>query len=61
MKEGWSLQPDLNADLKIPVLSGLPFHHRDLFDRIHTAPAIGRECMIMARDSRFREHPIQIV
>jgi PIN domain nuclease of toxin-antitoxin system len=43
------------------VLTSLPFHHRDPFDRILIAQAISEGIPILSEDPAFRDYPVQIV
>jgi len=39
----------------------LPFHHRDPFDRLIIAQSISENLPVIARDSFFKEYPIEII
>ncbi len=52
----------LPIDLKhLPVLTNLPFHHRDPFDRLLIAQAMSEGMPILSRDPAFREYPVQVI
>jgi len=43
------------------ILSHLPFHHRDPFDRMLIAQAIGEQCAVMSCDRHFGLYDIEVV
>ncbi len=43
------------------LLSHLPFHHRDPFDRMLIAQAIGEQLAIMSRDQHFGLYDVEVV
>jgi PIN domain nuclease of toxin-antitoxin system len=42
-------------------LTGLPFHHRDPFDRLIIAQAIAERVPVVSSDGAFRDYPVQVV
>ncbi|MFH7030433.1 MAG: type II toxin-antitoxin system VapC family toxin [Heteroscytonema crispum UTEX LB 1556] len=48
---------NINID-HIDVVSSLPFHHRDPFDRIIIAQAMVEQIPILSADSAFNAYPI---
>ncbi len=45
----------------LAVVADLPFHHRDPFDRLIIAQAIGEDAAIITKDSAFQDYPVQII
>jgi PIN domain nuclease of toxin-antitoxin system len=43
------------------ILSGLPFHHRDPFDRMIIAQAITNNLNTITADKNFSDYPITII
>lgn len=43
------------------ILTDLPFHHRDPFDRLIIAQAISEGLPVLSGDDDFRKYPVQIV
>ncbi len=43
------------------VLMGLPFHHRDPFDRMLIAQAINEKMLILTRDPHFKKYPCKTI
>src|SRR5665213_1040942 len=52
---GFELLPISCAQLN--VLAGLPFHHRDPFDRLLIAQAVADRMIIVTRDQAFSKYP----
>ena len=42
-------------------MTGLPFHHRDPFDRLIVAQAIAEDVPVMTQDPQFRRYPVEAV
>ncbi|MEA2604345.1 MAG: hypothetical protein QOF89_5337 [Acidobacteriota bacterium] len=42
-------------------LTGLPFHHRDPFDRLIIAQAMTEGIPVVSSDGAFRDYPVQVV
>ena len=42
-------------------VTGLPFHHRDPFDRMLIAQAIVEEMKLLSRDSRLSDYAIELI
>jgi PIN domain nuclease of toxin-antitoxin system len=49
------------APTHLDVLAGLPYHHRDPFDRLIIAQAIIENAIILSRDTAFDDYPINRV
>jgi PIN domain nuclease of toxin-antitoxin system len=50
----------LNIDVDhLAVLTRLPFHHRDPFDRLIIAQAIVEQCPIVSVDPAFDAYPVE--
>jgi PIN domain nuclease of toxin-antitoxin system len=50
----------LNIEIDhLAVLTTLPFHHRDPFDRLIIAQAIVEECPIVSIDPAFNAYPVE--
>jgi PIN domain nuclease of toxin-antitoxin system len=45
----------------LTVLTDLPFHHRDPFDRLIIAQAMVEGIPVLSSDPEFRKYPVQIV
>jgi PIN domain nuclease of toxin-antitoxin system len=45
----------------LDVLHGLPYHHKDPFDRIMIAQAVHEGMALLARDSAFGDYDVQLV
>jgi PIN domain nuclease of toxin-antitoxin system len=45
----------------LPALTTLPFHHRDLFDRLIICQAMAEKMAVCTGDSHFRPYPIRLV
>jgi PIN domain nuclease of toxin-antitoxin system len=45
----------------LEVITTIPFHHRDPFDRILIAQAIQEDIVIISADSIFSSYPVQII
>ncbi len=58
-KYSFKVLPVSVADLV--VVSKLPFHHRDSFDRLLIAHALVENVPIATRDSAFSGYPVQII
>lgn len=43
------------------TLAGLPFHHRDPFDRLLISQAISESMCIISIDSQFSRYPLKII
>jgi len=43
------------------LLTDLPFHHRDPFDRLLIAQAISEDIPILSGDPAFRDYPVQVI
>ncbi|HZM02219.1 MAG TPA: type II toxin-antitoxin system VapC family toxin [Candidatus Saccharimonadales bacterium] len=56
---GFELLPISCAQLN--VLAGLPFHHRDPFDRLLIAQAVADRMIIVTRDQAFSKYPAKIM
>jgi PIN domain nuclease of toxin-antitoxin system len=39
----------------------LPFHHRDPFDRMIIAQALGEDCTVMTVDGHFSAYPVKVM
>jgi len=51
-------------DIKIPhvkIISDLPFHHKDPFDRMIIAQAINEKLIVLTDDKQFNKYDITIV
>ena len=57
-KEIEILQPTLSA---LDILSKLPMHHRDPFDRMIIAQAISNNFLLMSNDGNFEKYPVELV
>ena len=52
----------LPIELKhLTVLTDLPFHHRDPFDRLLIAQAISEHVPILTGDPAFCDYPVQVI
>ena len=51
----------LIGKLHIQQVQQLPFHHRDLFDRIIIAQAICEKFTIMSDDKYFQHYDIELI
>ena len=56
-KNGFELLPVTVAHLS--ALLGLPFHHRDPFDRLILAQAVEERMTVVTRDPEFAKYPAQ--
>jgi PIN domain nuclease of toxin-antitoxin system len=45
----------------LDVLHGLPYHHKDPFDRIMIAQAMYEGMAVLAKDSAFSDYDVQLV
>lgn len=54
-----SLLPIETAHLR--RLRGLPFHHRDPFDRLLIAQAVAEDLVIVTRDRAFQAYGVPVV
>lgn len=45
----------------LDVLHGLPYHHKDPFDRVIIAQAIGEGMTLLAKDGAFGDYDVQLV
>ena len=45
----------------LDVLHGLPYHHKDPFDRIIIAQAVYEEMGLLAKDSAFGDYDVRLV
>jgi PIN domain nuclease of toxin-antitoxin system len=45
----------------LEIVTSLPFHHRDPFDRLLIAQAIAENIAIVSADSAFSLYPVQII
>ncbi len=45
----------------LSTLMKLPFHHRDLFDRLIISQAISENLPIIGKDSEFQNYELQII
>jgi PIN domain nuclease of toxin-antitoxin system len=72
LKEGWfqtiQEEMEINTIQWLPIemrhcaeVTGLPFHHRDPFDRMLIAQAIIEEMKLMSRDSRLSKYTIELI
>jgi PIN domain nuclease of toxin-antitoxin system len=52
------LQPTLSA---LDILSKLPMHHRDPFDRMIIAQAISEDFLLMSNDGNFKKYEVKLV
>lgn len=43
------------------AVEGLPFHHRDPFDRLLAAQALSERCRLVTRDRVFRKYGVRVV
>ena len=43
------------------IISSLPFHHRDPFDRIIIAQSITNKLSIISRDTQFASYPTKVI
>lgn len=43
------------------ILGDLPFHHKDPFDRMLIAQAMGNQFCLMTDDMHFKSYPCQVV
>lgn len=52
----------LPVELKhLTVVTNLPFHHRDPFDRLLIAQAISEGIPILSEDPAFRDYPVHVI
>ena len=72
LKDGWSQtikeEMDINTIQWLPIemthcaeVAGLPFHHRDPFDRMLIAQAIVEEMKLISRDSPLSNYAIELI
>ena len=72
LKDGWfqTIQKEMgiNTIQWIPIemthcaeVTGLPFHHRDPFDRMLIAQAIVEEMKLLSRDSHLSDYAIELI
>ena len=72
LKDGWlqtiQEEMDINTIQWLPIemthcaeVMGLPFHHRDTFDRMIIAQAIVEEMKLLSRDSRLSDYVIDVI
>lgn len=66
--ETFPAQLDANASARLPIgtdhlarLVGLPFHHRDPFDRLVIAQALVEGVPVLTRDRAFGAYPVDTV
>jgi PIN domain nuclease of toxin-antitoxin system len=70
LKSGWAqtIQHEMKANSVqwLPIetahcleVIGLPFHHRDPFDRMLIAQALAEDMHVMSRDRRFSDYPVK--
>jgi len=72
LKDGWfqmiKEEMEINTIQWLPIemihcaeVTGLPFHHRDPFDRMLIAQAIVEEMKLLSRDSRLSDYAIELI
>ncbi|MEQ9297008.1 MAG: type II toxin-antitoxin system VapC family toxin [Cyclobacteriaceae bacterium] len=44
----------------LKVLSSLPFHHRDPFDRLIIAQALFENMTLLSKDQKFKHYPVDL-
>jgi len=49
------------AALDAMPLKGLPFHHKDPFDRMLIAQGISRDFTIMTHDAKFNQYECKLI
>jgi len=50
----------INTD-HLNTLSGLPFHHKDPFDRLLIAQAISGKLAVISSDRHFSSYPVEVI
>ncbi len=43
------------------IIAGLPFHHRDPFDRLLICQAINNELILISKDQNFIHYEVNLV
>ena len=43
------------------LVTNLPFHHRDPFDRLIIAQAVTKELPIVGKDTQFLNYPVELI
>ncbi len=59
LQQGIRILPIQTAHLQ--RLLGLPFHHRDPFDRLIIAQALAEEMMLVSDDATFAAYPVSLL
>jgi len=61
-------QLEQNAIAVLPIevhhlsrIIGLPFHHRDPFDRLIIAQSLAEQLPVITKDAAFSQYPIQLI
>jgi PIN domain nuclease of toxin-antitoxin system len=57
--EGYHLLPI--SWTQAAAVERLPFHHRDPFDRLLAAQALGEKCPLVTRDAVFKRYRIDVI
>ena len=49
------------SDVHLSKLAKLPFHHRDPFDRLLIAQAIGEKLPVISADANFNKYKLEVI